>query len=143
MLTPCSYGNKLPRKEHPLTDKQIKKCIFTSFSLPWQHQYIQSGQQVASTPLSNIIKFMSNKKIFADAQNTAINANNKNESFSNKDCFGDFPKKRKGTGKQKYLPKHSKDSNSPSIKPDTECPIHGGHPWVKCFDNPHGNSFKT
>ena len=68
MLTLARYGNKLPGNEPVLTDDQVKKCIFSSFPLTWQQQYIRSRQRVANTPLSDIIEFMSNEKIFADAQ---------------------------------------------------------------------------
>jgi hypothetical protein len=71
MLTLARYGNKLPCAEPPLTNKPIRKCIFQSFPLLWQQQYIHSGQRVANTPLSDIIEFMSNKKLFADTQNSA------------------------------------------------------------------------
>ena len=62
MLTLAWYGNKLPGNEPPLTDKQIKKCIFQSFPAMWQQQYIRSGQHVVTASLLDIIEFMSNKK---------------------------------------------------------------------------------
>jgi hypothetical protein len=76
MLTLACYGNKLPGTEPPLTDEQIKKCIFQSFPLVWQQQYIRSGQRVANTP-SDIVEFMSNEKLFADMQNSACALNKK------------------------------------------------------------------
>jgi hypothetical protein len=36
MLTLARYGNKLPGTEPPLTDLQVKKCIFNSFPQSWQ-----------------------------------------------------------------------------------------------------------
>jgi hypothetical protein len=142
MLTLARYGNKLPGNEPPLTDEQVKKCIFNSFPLSWQQQFIRSGQRIATTSLSDIIEFMSNEKIFADTQHTTRNLDNKKKSFSNKESSGDSFKKRKSHGKSKFSSKRVKDSNVASLKPDTECPIHGGHPWVKCFDNPQGESYK-
>jgi hypothetical protein len=70
MLTLARYGNKLPGNEPPLTDQQIKKCIFHSFPSKWQQQFIRSGQQVSMTMLSDIIEFMSNEKSFTDAQDS-------------------------------------------------------------------------
>jgi hypothetical protein len=54
----------LPGTEPPVNDEQIKKCIFDSFPLLWQQLYIRSRQCVANTPLSDIIGFMSNEKLF-------------------------------------------------------------------------------
>jgi hypothetical protein len=71
MLTLACYGNKLTDTEPPLTSKQTKKYMLASFPLIWQQQYIRSGQCVANTPLSDIIEFMSNEKLFADTQNLA------------------------------------------------------------------------
>jgi hypothetical protein len=69
MLTLACYGNKLPGNEPALTpDDQVKKCIFQSFPAKWQQLFIRSGQQVANTPLSDIMEFMSNEKSFADSQ---------------------------------------------------------------------------
>jgi hypothetical protein len=65
MLMLAHYGYKLPGNEPLLIDEQIKKCIFSSFPLTWQQQYIHSGQQVATTPLLDIVEFMRNEKIFA------------------------------------------------------------------------------
>jgi hypothetical protein len=136
MLTLARYGNKLPGNEPELTDEQIKKCIFSSFPLTWQQQYIRSGQRVAATPLSDIIEFMSNEKIFADAQNSN---KEKNKPFSTKETYD---KKRKANGKQKFgNHKRTKESHG-ETKPDSECPIHGGHPWSKCFNNPSGDNYK-
>jgi hypothetical protein len=98
MLTLARYGNKLPGTEPVLTDDQVKKCIFSSFPLTWQQQYIRSGQRVANTSLSDIIEFMSNEKIFADAQNS----NKEKKPFSTKDKNGDSYKKRLANGKQKF-----------------------------------------
>jgi hypothetical protein len=64
--------------------KQIKKFTF-SFPLSWQQQYIHSGQQVATIPLSNIVKFMSNANTFADAQNATRASQDKKNLFSTKD----------------------------------------------------------
>jgi len=138
MLTLARYGNKLPGTEPVLTDDQVKKCIFSSFPLTWQQQYIRSGQRVANTSLSDIIEFMSNEKIFADAQNS----NKEKKPFSTKDKNGDSYKKRLANGKQKFgSAKRTKTSHG-EAKPDSECPIHGGHPWSKCYQNPSGDNFK-
>jgi hypothetical protein len=141
MLTLARYGNKLPGTEPPLTDEQVKKCIFTSFPLAWQQQFIRSGQRVATTALADIIEFMSNEKIFADSHHLTKNDNQK-KPFSHKDSLGDPNKKRKGNGKSKSFTKRVKATNHVSLGPDSECPIHGGHIWNKCFDNPNGDSFK-
>jgi hypothetical protein len=142
MLTLARYGNKLPGAEPPLTSEQIKKCIFASFPLLWQQQYIRSGQRVANTPLSDIIEFMSNEKLFADTQNSA-RALDKKKPFQQKDDSGagSFKKRKFEKGKNKNTPyKKVKETNG--LKPDSECPIHGGHPWNKCFDNPQGENYK-
>jgi hypothetical protein len=130
------YGNKLPGAEPPLTSEQIKKCIFASFPLLWQQQYIRSGQRVSTTPLSDIIEFVSNKKLFADTLN-ASRSNDKKKHFHQKDDPGAglFKKRKCESGKNKSTP-YKKIKENP--KPDAECPIHGGYPWSKCFDNPKG-----
>ena len=136
MLTLARYGNKWPGNEPVLTNKQIKKCIFSSFPLTWQQQFIRSGQRVAVASLSDIIEFMSNEKIFADAQNAN---KDKKKPFSTKD--NSF-KKRKANGKTKFdSNKRAKEAHG-DTKPNAECPIHGGHPWIKCFNNPSGDNYK-
>jgi hypothetical protein len=138
MLTLARYGNKLPGIEPALNDEQIKKFIFQSFPALWQQQYIRSGQRVAGTPLADIIEFMSNEKLFADTQNAARMSDKKKPYQASEDTSKN---KRKTYGKKPYVPaKRSKEFHG--IKPDTVCPIHGGHQWVKCFDNPNGDSFK-
>jgi hypothetical protein len=142
MLTLTRYGNRLPGTEPILTEEQIKKCIFTSFPLAWQQQFIRSGQRVALRALSDIIEFMSNKKIFADSHHAVKNLDNKKNTFSNKEADGEHHKKRKGNGKPQYHVKRVKSTNHASLGPESECPIHGGHAWIKCFDNPNGTNFK-
>ncbi len=79
---------------------------------------------------------MSNEKIFADAQNSN---KEKKKPFSTKEPYD---KKRKANGKQKFgNHKRTKESHS-ETKPDSACPIHGGHPWSKCFNNPSGDNYK-
>ena len=139
MLTLARYGNKLPGTEPPLTGEQIKKCIFTSFPLLWQQQYIRSGQRVANTPLSDIIEFMSNEKLFADTQNSARALEKKKPKDDS--GAGSFKKRKFEKGKTKSTP-YKKVKETTGLKPDSECPIHGGHQWIKCFDNPQGENFK-
>jgi hypothetical protein len=139
MLTLARYGNKLPGTEPTLTDEQVKKCIFHSFPLLWQQQYIRSGQRVANTSLSDIIEFMSNEKLFADTQNSARVLDKKKPFVAKDDST--FKKRKYDKGKKTNVP-YKKNKESPSLKPDSECPIHGGHPWNKCFDNPQGENFK-
>jgi hypothetical protein len=144
MLTLARYGNKLPGTEPLLTDDQVKKCIFQSYPLTWQQQYIRSGQRQATASLSDIVEFMSNEKLFADTQSNARNADKK-KPFQTKEDSGSYKKRKFSSGKRVHnSTKKSKDSNIPhgSLKPDSECPIHGGHQWSKCFDNPNGDSFK-
>jgi hypothetical protein len=68
MLTLERYINKLLGTEPPLMEIQVNKCIFQSFLQTWQQQFIRTGQHVATTQLSDIIEFMSNKKSFTDAK---------------------------------------------------------------------------
>jgi hypothetical protein len=141
MLTLARYGNKLPGNDPALTDEQVKKCIFQSFPAKWQQQFIRSGQRVANTPLSDIVEFMSNEKSFADSQDTTRNAEKKKTFSTTKESRWDSSKKRKASnGKGKSALKQGKTHEG--LKPDSECPIHGGHAWSKCFDNPNGESFK-
>jgi hypothetical protein len=141
MLTLSRYGNKLPGNEPALNDDQVKKCIFQSFPAKWQQQFIRSGQRVANTPLSDIVEFMSNEKSFADSQDTT-RAIDKKKAFNEKqDSRGDSYKKRKASnGKNGNL--HKKGPRKDELKPDSECPIHGGHTWNKCFDNSKGENYK-
>lgn len=74
MLTLARYGNKLPGKEPPLTDEQIKQCIFQSFPVAWQQRFLcdkirmhQGGDSVKHTSLPEIIAFMSNEQKYANA----------------------------------------------------------------------------
>jgi hypothetical protein len=137
MLTLAHYGNKLPGTKSPLTE-QIKKCIFQSFPLLWQQQCICSGQCFANTPLSHIIEFMSNKKLFADMQNLAHTLDKK-KPFNQKDdsSQGSFKKR-----KQRANVPHKRSKEWHGLRPDLECPIHGGHLWNKGFDNPQDDSYK-
>jgi hypothetical protein len=69
MLTLDQYGKRLSGMDPPLMDLLAKKCIFHSFPQSWQQQFVQTGQHVATTELSDmIIKLMSNEKSFADAK---------------------------------------------------------------------------
>jgi hypothetical protein len=92
-----------------------------------------------TTPLPDIIKFMSNKKSFADAQDLTKPSDKK--KTPSKDNNGDNGfKKRKQLFKNGTPQKKLNDNRTPGS--EDECPIHGGHTWSKCFDNPNGNNFK-
>jgi hypothetical protein len=147
MLTLARYGNRLPGTEPVLTDDQVKKIIFQSYPLLWQQQYVRSGQRVSNSTLSEIVEFMSNEKLFADTQNATRAFEKKKPFQTNKeDSGGSFKKRKYSSGKKPYVhnkkPKEYHGTPGGSLKPDSECPIHGGHPWMKCFDNPNGDSFK-
>jgi hypothetical protein len=86
--------------------------------------------------LSDIIKFMSNKKIFANAQN--LNKDKK-KHFSTKDHYD---KKRRTNGKHKFGNHKCIKEAHGETKPDSECPIHQGHLWIKCYNNPNGDTYK-
>jgi hypothetical protein len=122
-----------------LTEQQVKKCIFHLFPPKWQHQFIRSGKHVATMALSDIIEFMSNEKIFADAQDTTPTLEKKPPKKENGDSSS-F-KKRKHNEKK---PPHKKERIGFKGAPqnDDECPIQGGHKWLKFFDNPNGDSYK-
>jgi hypothetical protein len=62
MLTLAHYTNKLPGTEPSLTNKQIKNVFSTALATTVYPIGTTSCQQ-------DIIKFMSNKKLFADTQN--------------------------------------------------------------------------
>jgi hypothetical protein len=94
---------------------------------------------VANTPLLDIIEFMSYEKLFVDMQNLAC-ALHKKKPFQTKDNSS-FKKQKYDKGKKANIP-YKKTKESPGLKPDSECPIHGEHPWNKCFDNPQGESYK-
>jgi hypothetical protein len=136
--TSCQVPNRLSA-----TNAQIKKCIFQSFLLLWQHHYICSGKCVANTPLSDIIKFMSNKKLFADSTKNLACALDKKEPLTSKDdtAQGSFKKRKHDKGKRANVP-YKRNKEFHSLKPDLECPIDGGHPQNKCFNNPQGKSYK-
>jgi hypothetical protein len=143
MLTLARYGNKLPGTEPPLTDEQVKKQIFHSFPLLWQQQFIRSGQHVANTTLSDICEFMSNEKLFADTQTLVRDTKKKPFPKEENPNGGTFKKRKyeKGSKKGNSSYKKHKEFTGPP-KPESECPIHGGHPWLKCFDNPQGENYK-
>jgi hypothetical protein len=142
MLTLARYGNKLPGNEPVLNDEQVKKCIFQSYPTKWQQQFIRSGQRVATSTLSDIVEFMNNEKIFADSQDTSKTTDKKKASNSFKDSRSDSSKKRKTYNEKRAAHANKKGKITEGLKPDSECPIHGGHPWVKCFDNPTGENYK-
>jgi hypothetical protein len=106
----------------------------------WQQQFIRSGQHVATTTLLDICKFMSNEKLFADTHNSA---RDKKKPFMQKEesTHGTFKKRKHDKGK-KVNTQYKKNKESTALKAESECPIHGGHPWIKCFDNPQGNNYK-
>jgi hypothetical protein len=94
---------------------------------------------VVTTALSDIIEFMSNEKSFADAQDTTRTLEKKTPKKENGDS-GSF-KKRKSN--QKTPPnKKQRVGFKGALQNDDECPIHGGHKWFKCFDNPTGDNYK-
>jgi hypothetical protein len=59
----------------------------------------------------------------------------------NKDYHWNSFKKRKlaSNGKSAHHAQKKGKSND-GLKPDSECPIHGGYTWKKCFNNPSGES---
>jgi hypothetical protein len=59
MLTLARFGNKLLGTEPPLTEDQVKKYIFIPFLTSSGSNNISSGRRVLTTPLANIIEFMS------------------------------------------------------------------------------------
>lgn len=142
MQTLARFGNKLPGIEPALTEDQIKNCIFHSFPAKWQQQFIRSQLNVRNTPLSQIIEFMANEKSFADAQDPSRNLDKK--KTPNKDegskPTGSFKKRKSSLKSNTPYKKQRQNFHPPSS--DDECPIHGGHRWSKCFDNPNGDSYK-
>jgi hypothetical protein len=120
----------------------VKKSIFQSFPPNWQQQFICSGQQVANTPLSDILKFMSNEKSFTDSQDPTQTVDKKKAFNRNKDSHGDSYKKRKASnGKNGNA--HKKGQIKDRLKTNSECPIHGGQTWNTCFDNSNGKNYKV
>ena len=51
----AKYANKLPGMEPEMYDDQIKRLIFESFPVKWQHAYIQSGHRIQSESLIRIV----------------------------------------------------------------------------------------
>jgi hypothetical protein len=141
MLTLARYGNKLPGIEPPLTEDQIKKTIFHSFPPKWQQQFVRSGQHLATTLLTDIIEFMSNEKSFADAQDPARTKDKKKAPVATKSLS--FKKRKSSNSRNSFTPQKKRNTESRgALSNDDECPIHGGHCWQKCFDNPNGDSYK-
>jgi hypothetical protein len=136
MLTLARYGNRLPGTEPPLTDLQVKKCIFHSFPQAWQQQFVRTGQHVATPQLSDIIEFMSNEKSFADAKAPSQDQKEKQVKGN-----GGDHKKRKGRFADRDKGKFKAKAFSPPAA-DEICRIHGGHTWGKCFNNPRGTNAK-
>ena len=89
--------------------------------------FIRSGQRVAITTLSDIVEFMSNENIFTDSQDKKTN-DKKNPSKSFKDPHSDPSKKRKTYNDKRAAHAQKKGKITQGLKPDSECPIHGGHP---------------
>ena len=61
------YANRLPGTEPQLNDDQIKSIIYDSFPTQWRQAYIRSGNNVATQTLAEVIQYMKNEKVFADA----------------------------------------------------------------------------
>jgi hypothetical protein len=98
---------------------------------------------VAIIPLSDIVEFMSNEKSFADSQDTTQTGDGKKKSSNGfKDPRAESYKKRKSFNDRRSHQEQQKGKPADGLRSDSECPIHGEHPWNRCFDNPSGTNYK-
>ena len=63
------YANKLPGMEPEMNDDQKKRLIFESFSIKWQHAYVQSGRRIQLESLILVVQYMKDEKSFNDGAN--------------------------------------------------------------------------
>jgi hypothetical protein len=93
-------------------------------------------------PVLDIIEVVSNEMSFADAQEyMCTSGKKKTPSKENNGETVSF-KKIKQPNKPKTPQKKLTAGNFHPPINDDECPIHGGHVWSKCFDNPNGKNYK-
>lgn len=128
-----SYATKLPGLEEPMTEDQIKRAIFKTFPDTWRKQYIRAGKELQEDSMQDLVTFMQNEKAFADEDKAKKRGANEGDHLVNK-----LGKNKSKNKKQKSNP-HNLNSK---VQPNDTCPLHGGHPWKDCFDNPHGSKYR-
>jgi hypothetical protein len=147
------YTNRLPGTEPNITLQQTKNMIFESFPVAWRQSWIRAGKSLVTNTLAELVQFMANEQSFADDKDKIKkkdgSGNKTKESYRNGNHQGgrsgrgggrkrrDREGGRGGRGGNHRDNKYSK--NGPS--PDDDCPIHGGHLWRKCNQNPRGDNY--
>ena len=101
------------------------RILLKTFPQSWQNNWNNTGRQIETVTLGNMIEYFSIQKRMLDASNNN-NANTKRRKFSNRN---NNPKSSKSP---------DKNDNTPTpITHDTKCPIHPNarHTWGQCFQN--------
>jgi hypothetical protein len=147
METLVCCTNRLPGTEPNVTPQQTKNMIFGSFPVKWKQNWICAGKSLVTNTLAEQVQFMANEQSFADNKDKGKKKDGKGdktkESYRN-GGRGKGGRKRQdrkggrgGCGGNHPDNKHSKKGPDP----EDECPVHGGHLWRKCNQNPRGDDY--
>lgn len=119
-------ANRLPGLEPPMNDDQIKKLIFGSPPVKWQHAYIQSGRMIQMESLMKVVQYMDDKKLFSDNNsNKGKRSDNANQGNSNRTGRGMRATMRGGQRSGRGRGRSGYRSNP--------CRTHNGaHDWYDC-----------
>ena len=130
------YANKLPGMEPEMNDDQIKRLIFESFPVKWQHAYFQSGRRIQSESLARVIQYMKDEKSFNDANsNKRKRSDNNNQHNANRAGRG-----MRASMRGSFRGGRGRGRSSNRFNP---CRIHAGqHDWSECWDNENGPNYR-
>ena len=130
------YSNKLPGMEPEMNEDQIKRLIFESFPVKWQHAYIQSGRRIQSESLIRVVQYMKDETSFSDSNsNKRKRSESDNQHNTNRPGRGMRANMRGGFRGGRGRGRSSGRSNP--------CRIHAGqHEWIDCWDNENGPNYR-
>jgi hypothetical protein len=139
------HANRLPGAEPDLTPQQAKNLIFESFPMKWRQNWIRAGKSLVTNTLAELVQFMANEQSFADKKdkikkkegngNKTINRDRSNQGGRGR---GNGERRDGGRGGRGGNRDGKCSRNGPS--PDDDCPVHGGHLWRECNQNPRGDN---
>lgn len=120
------YANKLPGVRPPKQEEEIKLMIFNTFPTDWARNFNRSGQRVTDVNLQDVLQYMADEKVYADADERNRRGRNQRRQGGRGSRFNRRP-----------------HNPFPNARRNDPCPRHGNnHIWHKCFDNPNGPNFR-
>ena len=153
------YLNRIPSvADEQLSPTLVKNIIFRAMPKSWHCEFLRKYSGAQSATLQQLQEFMMNEKTWADQPGKKGGRSYGGRGRNGRNEDGQQPginHKRKWRGRNynpnfsNKKPRNQKQSRSGNewnqqggkVNPQTTCPIHGGHKWIECRDNPYGPAY--